>query len=158
MTIFSPVLTIFILLLIATLINAKNNKHNKKETEDDDDSITCVIQDYVLAIQYDCGFESIHGLWPDPVSLCNTCADEVFSTSKLSTKTLSDMNKYWPTCYYKTNDAFWSHEWSKHGTCTGMTQEAYFSKGLALFKSYKSKCSDNCNLCFSTTFKYQGIC
>ena len=41
MTIFSPVLTIFILLLIATLINAKNNKHNKKETEDDDDdSIT----------------------------------------------------------------------------------------------------------------------
>ena len=47
---------------------------------------------------------------------------------------------------------------SKHGTCSGMTQDAYFSKGLSLFSSYGSKCKSTCNLCFTPTFSYEGTC
>lgn len=121
-------------------------------------SSTCTITEYVLALQHDCGFESIHGLWPDPASSCTSCTTEAFSTSKLSSSTLSDMNKYWPTCQSGANEDFWSHEWSKHGTCTGMTQDAYFSKGISLYKSYQSKCTTTCNLCFTPTYGYKGVC
>jgi ribonuclease I len=119
---------------------------------------SCQVSQYVLALQHSCGFESIHGLWPDPESSCTSCTSEVFSTSKLSSSTLSGMNKYWPTCQSGTNEDFWSHEWSKHGTCTGMTQDAYFSKGLSLYSSYNTKCSSTCNLCFTPNFSYQGTC
>ncbi len=119
---------------------------------------TCVISQYVLALQHACGFESIHGLWPDPEATCTTCTSEVFSTSKLSSTTLSDMKQYWPTCQTGTNEDFWSHEWSKHGTCTGMSQDGYFSKGISLFESYNYKCSSTCNICFSPTFVYQKLC
>jgi hypothetical protein len=102
---------------------------------------SCKITDYVLAVQNECmayfktlneirllnnihvyikigGFESIHGLWPDPESSCTDCTNEQFSESQLSTTTLNNMKKYWPTCESgTTNDSFWSHEWSKHGTC-----------------------------------------
>ena len=47
------------------------------------------------------------------------------------------MQKYWPD---ERNDPsssdpldhfdFYAHEWAKHGTCTGMTQEAYFHTAL----------------------------
>eukprot|EP01038_Epipyxis_sp_PR26KG_P013318 gene13318-17842_t len=119
---------------------------------------TCVISDYVLALQHDCGFESIHGLWPDPEATCTSCTTEVFSESKLSSTTLANMKKYWPTCQSGTNDDFWSHEWSKHGTCTGMTQDTYFSKAISLYLSYNSKCTSTCNLCFTSTFSYKGTC
>ncbi|RYH04971.1 hypothetical protein EON65_45995 [archaeon] len=119
---------------------------------------SCVISEYVLALQHACGFESIHGLWPDPESSCTSCTSEVFSTSKLSSSTLSGMKKYWPTCQSGSNEDFWSHEWSKHGTCTGMSQDGYFSKALSMFSSYSSKCSSTCNLCFTSSFSYKGTC
>lgn len=119
---------------------------------------TCVISEYLLALQHSCGFESIHGLWPDPEATCTSCTSEVFSTAKLSSTTLSDMKKYWPTCQSGTNEDFWSHEWSKHGTCTGMSQDAYFSKAISLYKSYNTKCSSNCYICFTPTFGYKGLC
>ena len=39
----------------------------------------CKVTEYVLALQHICGFESIHGLWPDPESSCSYCTSEVFS-------------------------------------------------------------------------------
>lgn len=121
---------------------------------------TCSITEYVFALQHDCGYESIHGLWPDPESSCTSCTSEKFSTSKLSSSTLSGMQKNWPTCMSgNTNEDFWSHEWSKHGTCTGMSQDAYFAKGLSLFGSYASKCNNKtCNLCFTPNLSYKGVC
>jgi ribonuclease I len=119
----------------------------------------CAMTSYVFALQHSCGFESIHGLWPDPESACTYCSTEAFSTSKLSSSTLDGMKKYWPTCQSgNTNEDFWSHEWSKHGTCTGMTQNAYFSKGLSLFSTYSSKCTTDCYLCFTASLSYQGKC
>lgn len=119
----------------------------------------CAITSYVFALQHSCGFESIHGLWPDPEASCTFCTTEAFATSKLSSTTLSGMKQYWPTCQSgNTNEDFWSHEWSKHGTCTGMTQNTYFSKGLSLFSSYSSKCTTDCYLCFTPTLSYTGKC
>ena len=42
----------------------------------------CKVTEYVLALQHMCGFESIHGLWPDPESSCSYCSSEVFSECK----------------------------------------------------------------------------
>jgi ribonuclease T2 len=119
----------------------------------------CQVTQYVLALQFMCGFESIHGLWPDPYPACDTCTSEVFSTSKLSSSTLTDMKKYWPTCQAgNTNEDFWSHEWSKHGTCSGMSQDAFFSKTISLYKTYGAKCTKDCHLCFDTSLSYKGVC
>jgi ribonuclease I len=119
---------------------------------------SCQISEYILALQDDCGFESIHGLWPDPESSCTSCTTEVFSESKLTSQTLSDMNKYWPTCQSGSNSDFWSHEWSKHGTCTGMSQEAYFSQAISLYQKYKTNCKTDCYICLTPTFGYEGVC
>ena len=46
------------------------------------------------------------------------------------------MTKYWPNVKAAENDAkyteFWDHEWTKHGTCSGMTQAAYFNATVSL--------------------------
>lgn len=38
-------------------------------------------------------------------------------------------NKYWPSLE-GNNTAFWSHEWGKHGTCSGLDQLTYFRSAL----------------------------
>jgi ribonuclease I len=67
------------------------------------------------------------------------------------------MNKYWPTCQSGANADFWSHEWSKHGTCTGMTQETYFSQAISLYQKYVSKCTTDCYVCLTPSFGYEGV-
>ncbi len=40
-----------------------------------------------------------------------------------------------------------------------MTQDAYFSEGISLFLSYGSKCgTSSCDICFTPSFKYEGVC
>jgi len=49
------------------------------------------------------------------------------------------MEQFWPSLSSNGNDAFWSHEWSKHGTCALdvlPSQPAYFSTALALRTRY----------------------
>lgn len=119
---------------------------------------SCQISEYLLALQDDCGFESIHGLWPDPEESCTYCTDEAFDESKLSSSTLEQMKKYWPTCVKgNTDESFWSHEWEKHGTCTGMTQEGYFSEAISLFLKYGDECNTDCYVCFSPELRYEGV-
>lgn len=144
--------------LLATVVNAAVVT-KEFQVANISSSTGCTISSYVLALQHACGFESIHGLWPDPETSCSTCTAEVFSTSKLSSSTLSGMKKYWPTCIAgNTNEDFWSHEWSKHGTCSGMTQDGFFSKTLSLFSTYGGKCSTDCHLCFTPSLSYVGPC
>merc|ERR1712216_947602 len=73
---------------------------------------------------------TLHGLWPN---FCNKGSDKPFDESAIS-NLLPTMKKEWLSCpeYGGDNDSFWSHEWSKHGTCSGLEEEAFFSTGLKL--------------------------
>jgi ribonuclease T2 len=79
------------------------------------------------------------GLWPndnDGNYPCN-CSNEAFDPTQLTAQTLADMALYWPSLNGPNND-FWSHEWSKHGTCAALqdnllsSQEKFFNTTLAL--------------------------
>ena len=90
---------------------------------------------------------TIHGLWPN---WGQDCTSEQFDESQVE-DLLDDMKQYWLSCpkYGHDNEGFWSHEWSKHGTCTGLTQHEFFSKALDLYQNFASDCSsgDSCDVC-----------
>jgi ribonuclease T2 len=83
---------------------------------------------------------TIHGLWPEyqDGSYPASCSTEVFDNATVAPLE-SQMLRYWPNVKYdyKTdgNDylEFWEHEWSKHGTCSGLSQYDYFSHALQMF-------------------------
>ncbi|GAB5589910.1 Ribonuclease T2 precursor (RNase T2) [Umbelopsis nana] len=70
---------------------------------------------------------TLHGLWPDqcngsyaPSGGCDSSRQytniETIIQNYGSSTLYSDMQTYWPSDA-QSNNAFWSHEWSKHGTC-----------------------------------------
>ncbi|KAF9356323.1 ribonuclease T2-like [Mortierella sp. AD094] len=72
---------------------------------------------------------TMHGLWPDTCSggqgPSNGCdSSRVYSDietrlqnyANADPNMLDNMNTYWSS-YTGDNNSFWSHEWSKHGTC-----------------------------------------
>ncbi|KAF9279316.1 ribonuclease T2-like [Linnemannia elongata] len=104
---------------------------------------------------------SIHGLWPDtcsggqgPTNGCDPA--RVYTDIKTRLQNypgtpagfLDEMNTYWSS-YKGDNNAFWAHEWRKHGTCVSTLAPScssnyvqdqdvytYFSTALALRKQY----------------------
>ncbi len=52
------------------------------------------------------------------------------------------MKVYWKSCpeYSMSDVEFWSHEWSKHGTCSGKSEYDFFSAALSLRGRYASQC------------------
>ncbi|KAK3824023.1 MAG: ribonuclease T2 [Linnemannia gamsii] len=104
---------------------------------------------------------TIHGLWPDTCSGGQgpaTGCDAARIYSDIDTRLqnypgtpagfLDELNTYWAS-YKGDNNAFWAHEWSKHGTCvstlapkcsTDYVQDqdvfTYFKTTLALRKQY----------------------
>lgn len=50
------------------------------------------------------------------------------------------MLTYWPNVQEAIGSAnytsFWEHEWTKHGTCSGLTQVDYFQQAIALIKQF----------------------
>jgi ribonuclease T2 len=50
------------------------------------------------------------------------------------------MNHYWPNVKSEPTDAdydsFWQHEWTKHGTCSPLSQLDYFNTTLNLGKTF----------------------
>ncbi|KAG0260678.1 ribonuclease T2-like [Linnemannia exigua] len=72
---------------------------------------------------------TIHGLWPDtcsggqgPATGCDAARIYTDIDTRLQNYPgtpagfLDEMNTYWAS-YKGDNNAFWAHEWSKHGTC-----------------------------------------
>ncbi len=124
----------------------------------------CEIQQYVLAMEELCkdNHYTIHGLWPDPESSCTSCTEEQFNENNLSEVTLKYMNMLWPSCKNGSdNQHFWRHEWSKHGTCSGMSQEEFFSTAISLYKEYIHLCHQGhkiCQICFTPTLQIEGLC
>lgn len=83
---------------------------------------------------------TIHGLWPSIYDSrephdCNKSWH--FDIDQVAT-IRADLDTYWPNLFDDTEvDSFWSHEWSKHGTCCtdlNATKDElqYFTKGLVL--------------------------
>lgn len=85
---------------------------------------------------------TIHGLWPDcgDGTYPTTCTKEAYDHDRVVKAVgLDVLETMWPNIQVaedagKKYDSFWEHEWTKHGTCTGLTQEAYFSAALSLLK------------------------
>ncbi|KAI3900691.1 hypothetical protein MKW98_009301 [Papaver atlanticum] len=80
----------------------------------------------------------IHGLWPNykDGSYPSSCdRDSLYDPSMLSDLKW-DLQKNWPTlaCPSGNGDAFWGHEWNKHGTCSEscLNQHDYFASALKL--------------------------
>ena len=69
---------------------------------------------------------------------------------------LGELDQLWPTCSGSDNSTqFWGHEWSKHGTCSGLPVHGYFETALALATKYRSQCTSGgtCGVCFEKDLK-----
>jgi ribonuclease T2 len=87
---------------------------------------------------------TVHGIWPSEGAsegpfFCNKSAK--FDPDKIKT-IVDELEQYWPNLYADSPlDAFWEHEWDKHGTCA-MTLDAvdselkYFTKGIDLRRQF----------------------
>ncbi|CEG74229.1 hypothetical protein RMATCC62417_09469 [Rhizopus microsporus] len=72
---------------------------------------------------------TIHGFWPDnydgtyvPFNGCDSSRilNNISSIIEFTNGTLHNrMNTFWPS-YRNDNNAFWSHEWNRHGTCKAL--------------------------------------
>ena len=81
---------------------------------------------------------TIHGLWPQYTTsgYPASCTTEPFDITIPQQIGESKMIQYWPDVQYDENspsyDSFWQHEWTKHGTCSGLSQFDYFNQALDL--------------------------
>lgn len=84
----------------------------------------------------------IHGLWPQYSAggYPSDCTTEPFNDTAIANIGMDTMNHYWPNIKSEPTDpdyySFWQHEWSKHGTCTTLTQAVYFNSTINLSKMY----------------------
>ncbi|TVU37750.1 hypothetical protein EJB05_11083, partial [Eragrostis curvula] len=90
----------------------------------------------------------IHGLWPNyavcrtvdedgrPLNQSKCWPDFCNASDPLDPSLIRDLEpdllRNWGTlsCKSKESTAFWSHEWTRHGTCSGMDQHSYFLAAL----------------------------
>lgn len=90
------------------------------------------------ADRYDANHFALHGLWPMRKNYCGVDQADIDADKKgrwtdlpevkLSAATRDALDKLMPG----TQSALERHEWIKHGTCTNLSQEAYFSEAIAL--------------------------
>ena len=85
---------------------------------------------------------TLHGLWPQytTTGYPSYCTTEPYNASIPDIIGLETMVQFWPDVKYditsSSYDSFWEHEWTKHGTCTTLTQYDYFQDALQLIERY----------------------
>ena len=95
---------------------------------------------------------SIHGLWPQwsANSWPSNCPGAAFDMELLN-PLQPLIKKYMPTCQDSghTQEWFLSHEWSKHGTCSGWDQYTYFATTIETFRAgkWRSSCTSSWSSC-----------
>jgi ribonuclease T2 len=81
----------------------------------------------------------IHGLWPDynDGSWPQFCDKEPFNPKEVS-DVIIEMDDDWGSlaCPSSDSHSFWKHEWTKHGTCSGLGQRGYFQAAINLYSKY----------------------
>jgi len=86
---------------------------------------------------------TIHGLWPQYSDSSYSedgypsyCSSEAFDSNIINEIGYNTMTEKWPNVQSVPEDAdydsFWDHEWSKHGTCSELSQLDYFDAALNL--------------------------
>lgn len=92
---------------------------------------------------FDAAHFTLHGLWPQPngnfycgVKASDRANDKPDRWADLPAVTLDAATRQeLDTVMPGTQSALERHEWIKHGTCSGMNQQAYFSAALALART-----------------------
>lgn len=85
------------------------------------------------------GSLTLHGLWPEykDGNYPSTCSNEEFDPEIIDDLGEERFNTFWPNVkaldHSKIHYSFWEHEWTKHGTCSGLTQDKYFDTALKHF-------------------------
>ncbi len=85
---------------------------------------------------------TLHGLWPQysTSGYPSDCTTEPFDPQVPEAIGMDTMIEYWPNVQEAEGstdyDDFWSHEWSKHGTCSGLSQMDYFNAAINLIEAY----------------------
>lgn len=86
---------------------------------------------------------TIHGLWPQYTTsgYPSTCTTEAFNSTLVEQAIgMPTLTNYWPNVQYSETSSqypsFWEHEWSKHGTCSGLSQTGYFQAAINLIQKY----------------------
>lgn len=85
---------------------------------------------------------TLHGLWPQYSAggYPQDCTSEAYDPNSAVVVGMDDMTTYWPEVEYDVTDpeytSFWNHEWTKHGTCAGLSQVDYFQTTIDLIKKY----------------------
>mmetsp|Transcript_52047 Transcript_52047/g.127057 ORF Transcript_52047/g.127057 Transcript_52047/m.127057 type:complete len:265 (+) Transcript_52047:61-855(+) len=103
----------------------------------------------------------LHGLWPEFNNgswpeYCDSSAP--FNMTKIQDM-LPELQEYWPSLVSPDEEAFWNHEWTRHGTCAEkMTPEEhdYFRLVLTLrekFDAYKILASKGIMANSTTTWR-----
>jgi ribonuclease T2 len=95
------------------------------------------------ADRYDATHFTLHGLWPQPernsycsVSDADKAADKRSEWTALPPVTLgADLCTQLDEVMPGTQSSLERHEWTKHGTCYGTTQDEYFGDALALMSA-----------------------
>jgi ribonuclease I len=90
---------------------------------------------YLSLIKEENNTFSIHGLWPQnsKTDYPTYCKNVDFSIEVLE-PIMDELKNYWYSKQEK-NEAFWKHEYQKHGSCmfTPLTELQYFSRVLLLY-------------------------
>jgi ribonuclease T2 len=85
---------------------------------------------------------TVHGLWPQYQAggYPSYCTSEAFDENVAVQVGWETMTTYWPDVQYKETDSnydtFWTHEWDKHGTCSGLSQFDYFNYATQLIQTF----------------------
>lgn len=84
----------------------------------------------------------IHGLWPQYMNggYPSNCDSEPFSEDAVEAVGMDTMIEMWPNVQDAEGSDdytdFWDHEWTKHGTCSGLDQTVYFNTTINLVKEF----------------------
>jgi ribonuclease T2 len=85
---------------------------------------------------------TLHGLWPELVKGPHPgfCGGEDFDSKKIeSALGIDTLVQYWPDVKHRRTSPeypeFWEHEWTRHGTCSGLDQVTYFSCAIKLVQN-----------------------
>jgi ribonuclease T2 len=76
---------------------------------------------------------SLHGLWPERYNGTwpSFCSKDALGESAIRHVGMERMQESWPNLLEQSKyTSLWEHEWSKHGTCSGLSQNDYLTVAL----------------------------